>query len=176
MGGNGKDMNERFITQKAIVKHLLTSHDTSAGKTHVGIISNGNPPKAIVTIGKYHGDRLKTEIDKLPQRKSGLLLDSLIFANDRMFTSMNGARSGAKKSLIVFVNEKVKSGTSAIDAVGKKLKSSRINVIAISLDPSLNKEKISPASPSNEIFFYPPSLEELDVSLYPVVRATYPGL
>ena len=176
MGASTKDRDARLMTQKAIVKHILTSYDTSTGRTHVGIIDNGNPPKAVFTIGQYHGDRLKTEIDRLPQSKSGLLLDSLNFANDRMFTSMNGARSGARKSLIVFVNKKVKSDKSAIDSVGKELKNSGINVIVIGLDPSLDKENISGASPSNEIFFVPPVLEEVDMSLYPVVRATYPGM
>ena len=142
----------------------------------MGIISNGNPPKAVIAIGQYDGDRLKAEIDKLPQRKSGLLLDSLNFASDRMFTPMNGARSGAKKSLIVFVNEKVKSDKSAMDSVGKKLKNSGINVIVIGLDPSIDKENISAAFPSNEIFLFPLTLEELDLSVYPIVRATYPGV
>ena len=169
-------MNVRFMTQKTIVKHLLTSYDTSTGRTHVGIISNSNPPKAAVTIGQYHGDRLKEEIDKLPQRKSGLLLDSLNFATDQMFTPMNGARSGVKKSLIVFVNEKVKSDKSAMDSVGKKLKNSGINVIVIGLDPSMDKENISAAILSNEVFLFPPSLEELDLSLYPIVRASSPGV
>ena len=176
MGGGGKDIAAQFITQKEMVKHLLTSYDTLAGRTHVGIISNGNPPKAVVKIGQYHGDRLKTEIDKLPQRKSGLLLDSLNFAGDHMFTSVNGARSDAKKSLIVFVNEKVKSDKSALDSVGKKLKKSGINVIVVGLDLSVDKENISAASPSNEVFIFPPALEELDLSLYPIVRASYPGV
>ena len=174
MGANGKDV--RFMKQKATVKHLLTSYDTSNGRTRVGIISNGHPPKAVVTIGQYHRDRLKEEIDNLPQRKAGLLLDSLNFANDRMFASMNGARSGVKKSLIVFVNEKVKSDKSAIDSVGKKLKNSGINVIVIGLDPSLDRKNISAAFPSNEVFFFPPVLEELDLSIHPIIRATYPGL
>ena len=169
-------MTVRFMRQKDIAKHLLTSYDTSAGRTHVGIISNGNPPKAALTIGQYHGERLGAEIDMLPQRQSGLLLDSLIFANDRMFTSTNGARSGAKKSLIVFVNEKVKSDKYAMDSVGKKLKNAGINVIVIGLDPSLDKENISAAFPSNEVFFFPPSLEELDSSIYPIAQAFYPGL
>ena len=176
MGASADDKDARFVTQKAIVKHLLTSYDTSNGRTHVGIISNGHPPKAVVTIGQYHRDRLKEEIDKLLQGKAGLLLDSLNFANDRMFTSMNGARSDVKKSLIVFVNEKVKSDKSAIDSVGKKLKNSGINVIVIGLDPSLDRKNISAASPSNEVFLFPPSLEELDLSLYPIVRAIYPGM
>ena len=176
MGGSGKDTVARFMEQKAITKHLLTSYDTSAGRTHVGIISQGNPPKAVFTIGQYHGDRLKKEIDKLPQKEAGLLLDSLNFANDRMFTSINGARSGAKKSLIVFVNEKVKSDRSAMDSVGKKLKNSGINVIVIGLDPSLDKKNISAAFPSNDVFFFPPTLEEMDSSIYPIVRASYPGL
>ena len=176
MGTSGKDMSAPFMKQKAIVKHLLTSYYIVAGRTHVGIINNGNPPKAVVKIGKYHGDRLKKEIDKLPPRKSGLLLDSLNFANDRMFTSVNGARSDAKKSLIVFVNEKVKSDKSAMDSVGEKLKKSGINVIVIGLDPSLDKRNISAAFPSNEVFFFPPALEEIDSSIYPIVRASYPGL
>ena len=176
MGASGIDTDARFMAQKAVMKHLLTSYDTSAGRTHVGIISNGNPPKAALTIGQYHGNRLGTEIDMLPQRQSGLLLDSLNFANDRMFTSVNGARSGAKKSLIVFVNEKVKSDKSAIDLVGKKLNSSGINVIVISLDPSLDTDKLTAASPSNEVFFFPPFLEELDLSVFPIVRASYPGV
>ena len=176
MGASGKDRDARFMTQKAILKHLLTSYDTSAGRTHVGIISNETPPKAIFTIGQYNGDRLKKEIDKLPQKEAGLLLDSLNFANDRMFTSVNGARSGAKKSLIVFVNEKVKSDKSAMNSVGKKLKNSGINVIVIGLDPSLDTDKLTAASPSNEVFFFPPVLEELDLSVFPIVRASYPGL
>ena len=175
MGGSGKDKDARFMAQKEIVKHLLTSHHTSAGRTHVGIISQGNPPKAVFTIGQYHSDRLKKEIDKLPQKEAGLLLDSLNFANDRMFTSINGARSGAKKSLIVFVSEKVKSDKSSMDSVGKKLKNSGINVIVIVVDPSLDKENISAAFPSDDIFFFPPALKEMDSSIYPIARASYPG-
>ena len=176
MGTSGKDVSKRFMKQKAIVKHLLTSYDTVAGRTHVGIISNGNPPKAVVKIGQYHSDRLKAEIDNLPQSKSGLLLDSLNFANDHMFTLRNGARSGPERSLIVFVNEKTESDKSSMDSVRKKLKSSGINVIVIGLGPSLDKVNISAAFPSDNVFIFPPALEEMDSSIFPIVQASYPGL
>ena len=176
MGASGNNRYEIFNKQKEITKHFLTSYNTSAGKTHVGIISNGRPADVALPIGKYHGSRLTAEIDKLPNSKSEVLLDSLNFAKDRMFTAFNGARPGVKKSLVVFVNDKVKSDKDAIASVGKKLKNSGINVIVIGMDQNLEKDKIEAAFQRNDVFFFPPLLEEMDMLLYPVVRASYPGM
>ena len=176
MGASGNDGDERFNKQKEITRHFLTSYDTSPGKTHIGIISNGRPPKAAITIGKYHDGRLQTEIANLPNSKAQMLVDSLNFANDFMFTPVNGARPGVKKSLVIFLNDKVTSDKAAVESVGNKLKSSGINVIVIGMDPSLDGEKIGAVSPVHGVFFFPPLLEEMDILLYPVRRASYPGI
>ena len=176
IGASGDDSENRFKKQKEITKHLLTSYDTSAGKTHVGVISNGRPSQAAIAIGKYHGDTLISEIDGLANSNTEMLIDALNFANDDMFTARNGARPGVRKSLVLFVNdEKEKSDADALALLGKTLRGSGINVIVIGVNPSLESGKLKAVSPLNEVFFFPPLLEEIDMALYPVVRATYPG-
>lgn len=92
-----------------------------------------------------------------------------------MFTPRLGARPGVKKSLVVFINDKVQSDSDALALLGKTFRDSSINVIVIGLDPDVENEKLQALSPSQDIFFFPPLLDEIDMLLYPVVRAAYPG-
>lgn len=176
VGASGFDGEKRFTKQKKIIKHLLTSYNTTAGQAHVGVITNSRPVKTAIAFGVYHGSRLIEEIDRVQNTRKESLIDALRFANDDMFTMRNGARPSVKKSLVVFVNDQVESDSNALELVGKRLRQSGINVIIISMDPSVeNDDNIRSLSPSNYVFFFPPSLDELSMVLFPVVRATYPG-
>ncbi len=126
-------------------------------------------------FGEFTNDVLRSKIDELKNPNSNMLLAALNYANDEMFTSRNQARPGFKKSLVVFVNKEVQADNEALKIVGRKLRDSKINVIVIGMDPEADGVKMKAIADSNDVFFFPPSLEELDMIVYPIVRRTQPG-
>ena len=155
---------------------MLTSYDVAPGKTQVGLIQKGTTPRLIVKIGDAaDSNRLLSVIDSIGTNDDGRLLDALKFANDEMFKTRNGARPGYKRSLVVFVNEKIDAETNALKDIGIKLKDNGINVIVVGLNEEADKTKMMAVAPLNDVFFFPPLLDELDMALYPIVRSTYPG-
>ena len=175
VGTTGTSSKQRFNKQKKVIKHLLTSYDVSPGQTHVGIINNDKPTTVAMKFGEFTNDALRSKIDELKNPNSNMLLTALNYANDEMFTSRNLARPGFKKSLVVFVNKGVEADEDALKAVGRKLKNSKINVIVIGMDQEADGDKMKAIADSNDVFFFPPTLEELDMILYPIVRRTQPG-
>ena len=175
IGTTGKNSERGFDKQKKIIKHLLTSYDVSPGQTHVGIINNDKPTTVAMKFGEFTNEELRLKIDELKNPDSNMLLTALNYANDEMFTNRNQARPGFKKSLVAFVNKGVEADDEALKAVGRKLKDSKINVIVIGLDPEADGDKVKTIADSKDVFFFPPSLEELDMILYPIARRTQPG-
>ena len=175
VGATGTNSEQRFKKQKKIMKHLLTSYDVSPGQTHVGIINNDKPTTVAMKFGEFSNDALRSKIDELKNPNSNMLLAALNYANDEMFTIRNQVRPGFKKSLVVFVNKGVDSDDEALKIVGRKLRDSNINVIVIGIDPEADGDKMKAIANLNDVFFFPPLLEELGMILYPIVRRIQPG-
>ena len=175
VGATGTDSGKRFDKQKSIIKHLLTSYDVSPGQTHVGIINNDKPTTVAMKFGEFSNDALRSKIDELKNPNSNMLLAALNYGNDEMFTWRNQARPGFRKSLVVFVNKGIQADEDALKMVGRKLRDSKINIIVIGMDPEADGDKMKAIADSNDVFLFPPSLEELDMILYPIMRRMQPG-
>ena len=106
---------------------------------------------------------------------SGKLIDALTLASDQLFTVVNGARPAFKKSLVVFIDGKIDADKAALKAVGRELKNKGINVIVIDVTSKGDPKQLEELVPLHNVFFFPPKLDELDMTLYPVVRALQPG-
>ena len=177
VGASGDKGIELLQRQVKILNHMLTSYDIAPGKTHVGIVQKGKIPKVVIKFGEFKDlPTLNTAADNLGVNDVGTLRDALFVANDKLFSSSSGSRPGFKKSLVVFVNEKLDEDSKALEEVGKRLKENNINVIVIGLNEEADSEKLKKFAPLNHVFFFPPLLDELDMALYPVIRSTYPGM
>ena len=176
LGASGPNSVENFRKQKDIAKHLLSSYNTSPGNTQVSVVINTLPTTADIKFGQFHGANLLAAMEKLPNTKSESFSDALHFANDDLFKPRNGARPGLKKSLVVFVNDDIKDDSDGLLTITKNIKANGINLIVINMDPEANKDKMKAISGLNNVFFFPPLLEELDLALYPIIRAIYPGI
>ena len=168
---------ENARKQKTILKHLLTSYNVSPGKTHVGVIRNTKPKASIaLKIGQVqYPTALYNEIDKMKVTDSGTLIDALRLASDQLFTVVNGARPAFKKSLVVFIDGKIDADKAALKAVGRELKNKGINIIVIDVTSKGDTKQLEELVPLHNVFFFPPKLDELDMALYPIVRALQPG-
>ena len=176
IGASGYKAFETLQKQKRIIKHMLTSYDVAPGKTQVGFVQKGKVPTIAMKLGEFKNlEQITAAVDMLGVNDAGRLRDALIVANDRMFLSSYGGRPGFKRSLVLFVNEKLDEDINALEDVGKKLKDNGVNVIVVGLDEETDVEKLSALSPLNHVFFFPPLLDELDMLLYPVIKSTYPG-
>lgn len=178
IGATGPNSQETFDKQKKILKHMLRSYDVSPDRTHVGIISSGNPAKIDVKLGQVKDQKaLYSQIDQISLQKSDRdgVLAALNIAYNDMFTKVNGARLGFKKSLVVFVNDKLDADEDALKAVGEKLKESGVNVIVVGLSGKVDERQTKLIAPLYDVFFFPPQLDELDMSVYPITQAVYPG-
>ena len=176
IGASGYKAFETFQKQKRIIKHMLKSYDVAPGKTQVGFVQTGKFPTIAMKLGEFKNlEQITAAVDMLGVNDAGRLRDALIMANGRMFLSSYGGRPGFKRSLVVFVNEKLDEDINALEEVGKKLKDNGVNVIVVGLDEETDVEKLSALSPLNHVFFFPPLLDELDMLLYPVIKSTYPG-
>lgn len=177
VGAKEPQAAETARKQKTILKHLLTSYNVSPGNTHVGVIRNIKP-KAIIAlkIGQIQDPAaLYQEVDKMKTTDSGKLIDALRLSSDQMFTVANGARPAFKKSLVVFIDGKIDADKAALKLVGSQLKGKGINVIVIDIASKADPRQLKELVPLFNVFFFPPKLDELDMVLYPVIRALQPG-
>ena len=162
--------------QKAIVKEILKSHNIGPDKTHVGILQKTKPLKLSMKIGQFKEKQiLLDEIDKLRPGEPGELSGALKFVKDEMFDFNNGARRGFRKSLVVFVTNEEQEDKNALKTIGRDLLSKDVNVVVVAMNQTADPEKLKAISPENQVIFFPPQLEELDLAVYPVTRATFPG-
>lgn len=173
---NGPRDQEMFNKQKAVIKEILKSHNVGPDKTYIGFMQNTKPPTLSMKIGEFKEKQtLLSEIDKLKPVEPGNLSNALKFARDEMFDFNNGARRGFKKSLVVFVINDEKEEKAALKKMGRDLLSKDVNVIVVSLNQSADPAKLKQIAPKNQVIFFPPQLDNLDLVVYPVTRATFPG-
>ena len=176
MSANGPKDSEMLNKQKAIIKEILKSHNIGPDKTHVGIMQKMKPIRLSMKIGQFKEKQiLLGEIDKLRPGEPGELSSALKFARDEMFDLKNGVRRGFKKSLVVFVTNKGQQGKDALKNIGRDLLSKDVNVVVVALNQTADPEKLKAISPENQVIFFPPQLDELDLAVYPITRATFPG-
>ena len=176
MSANGPNDSEMLNKQKAIVKEILKSHNVGPDKTHVGILQKTKPLKLSMKIGQFKEKQiLLDEIDKLRPGEPGELSGALKFAKDEMFDFNNGARRGFRKSLVVFVTNEEQEDKNALKTIGRDLLSKDVNIVVVALNQTADPEKLKAISPENQVIFFPPQLDKLDLALYPVTRATFPG-
>ena len=177
LGAKGVQAVDNARKQKTILKHLLTSYNVSPGKTHVGIIRNTKLKASIaLKIGQVqYPTALYKEVEKMKVTESGKLIDALTLASDQLFTAVNGARPAFKKSLVVFIDDKIVADKAALKAVGRELKNKGITTIVIDVTSKGDLKQLEELVPLHNVFFFPPKLDELDMALYPVIRALPPG-
>ena len=177
VGASGAKGFEMLEKQKKIIKHMLQSYDVAPSKTHVGVIQKGLQPKIAIKLGQFKELlKLESAINQLGVNDAGRMVDSLRLADEKMFSSSYGGRPGYKKSLVVFVDKKIEEDKEGLEEAGKSLKNNGVNVIVIDLDEAAGKEDLKGIAPLNHVFFFPPLLDDLDMVLYPIVRAVHPGM
>lgn len=176
MGTSDRHANGILRKQKNIIKHLLKSYDVSPGKTHVGIIIRSNPSVISLELGQIKNrDLLYKQIDKIEVPEPGDLADALVIATNGVFSPFYGARSDFRKSLVVFVDGNFDSNKAALKSSAIKLKNNGVNMIVIDVSTEIDPRLMGEKDQVFDAFFFPPLLEDLDIALYPVVKAMQPG-
>ena len=177
LGGSGNEANEIVRKQKTIVKHMLKSYDVAQGKTHVGVISKTTPAAIKLKIGQIQNQaELYRSIEDMQlSGPTEELLKALQIASDNIFDSSNGGRPGYKNSLVVFVEKDIDLDNNAFKAAKERLKALGVNIIVIDVTSKVDPKKLSQLVPMHNVFFFPPLLDELDMSMYPLVKTMQPG-
>ena len=175
IGTSQLNANDLLRKQKEIVKHILNSYDISPGKTHAGIIIRSNPSAISLEIGQIKNrEMFYKQLDKIEIVGKGSLADALAIASNGVFSQRYGARPDFRKSLVVFVDGDLDADKAVLKSTGEKLRKKGVNMIVIDVSsgPDMHQRE---KTPYYDVFFFPPSLDDLEIALYPVVEAMQPG-
>ena len=152
-GTNGVKAVENFNTEKDLAKKIVEKYDVSKSATLVGAITYDDDAVLAWKIGDATEKRTTLDrINQLQRRGNGKnVLKALQIARSRLFSSENGARRNAPKTLVVFVDKVVESRQ--LDIVSKELEDNNINVIVITIGKEVLKTDVSGIArqPSNVI-------------------------
>lgn len=176
IGASVRQANDILRRQKRIVKEILNFYDVSSGKTHIGIITRSNPSVINLEIGQIKKrSLLYKHLDQIEIPEPGNHANALAVANNGVFSPVYGARPDFRKSLIIFVDGYYEEDKAALSSVAKKMESQGVKVIVIDSSSGRDPHLSDKDGRSYDVFFFPPSLDELELALYPVVTAMQPG-
>ena len=176
MGSSDNKARNILLKQKKIAVQLLNSFDVSPGKTHVGVIIRSSPSIIGLELGEFkERHRLYKQIDRIQITENGDLSGALAIASNGIFSPAYGARPDFGKSLVVFIDGYLHSDRAALRSVGEKMKRKGIRMIVIDVSSDIKPTSPDERTPFYDVFFFPPLLDELEIALYPVLKAMEPG-
>lgn len=178
LGTSDPDASRKFNFQKNFVNTLLEKFDISRDGTLTGVVSYGLPPSIEWRLGS-RVDKVSTKesINKL--RNSGYSTDidkAFALVNDTILKTSQGARPNTPKSVLMFVDKKSIGDQKKITDMAKYFKDEKIRLVIVGLGNAIDKEMLKPLAFDENSYFFPPSLEEIQPLVKPVVAAILPGM
>ena len=166
-----------FNAQIKSAKAMLDSYDISNTATLAGAITYGKAATLALPLGESRDrDSVKRKFDSLANPGSGNNMGAALqMARSSLFSQDNGAREGVPRSLVVFVSEKFSGNPAELGSEARALKEAGVKIIAVGLGSEINKDDVASLASDNDAVFFPPSLEEMDFYLYPIVQASLPS-
>ena len=119
---------------------------------------------------------VKNAVARIRYRGDGAnLREALEVARDQLFSVTQGARKNVPKTLIVFVDKKSSSVPAELSSVVESLRTKRIKIIAVGIGDEVDPKELQILADDNDALFFPPTLEELEHQVIPVVEASQSG-
>ena len=163
-----------YNAQVNFIRNMLQSYSISPRYTLVGAVMNGKTPLLRMRFGD--AVNYKTTISLLENARNqgdGNDLDvAFQIARTRMFSEENGARANTPKVLVVFVNDKVSGSLKDLGQEAKALRQDGVKIILVGYGENVDPSEVQDLV---DIWFFPDTLPEMSLLLYPVIMATYAG-
>ena len=177
-GASGKETAEELAYQKKFVKSMLDKYDISPKTTQIGAITYGREAVVAMPLGGA-ANKVSTvhAIDGIRIPGDGNNLKrALEVARDRLFVEKLGARRNVPKTLILFTNKKLLNLPSELAIIASSLEKRGIKIVVVGIGSEVDKKQLAKLAEDKNTFFFPPSLEEMERNVLPVVEASKPGI
>ena len=177
-GASGPEATIIFTAQKAFVRTLLDKYDISTNSTLVGIISYGRDASVNVKFGDaLSKEATRNAIQKLNNPGNGANVNRAFeLAKTSLFSETAGARRGAPKSLLLFVNRKLTENEKQSIKLIKDLEDSGVKVVVIGVGDDVDNGQLQNFVSSKKDLFLPKRIKELQKEIDGVRKALLPGI
>ena len=176
-GASGKNARNTFDAEKSFATKLLDQYNISPTQTLIGAVTYAKDASVTMPFGSATSkEGVKNAIARLRYPGDGAnLRKALEVARDQLFSVTQGARRNVPKTLIVFVDKKSSSVPAELSSVVESLRTKRIKIIAVGIGDEVDPKELQILADDKDALFFPPTLEELERQVIPVVEASQPG-
>ncbi len=176
-GADGSNADATLNAEKELIKKVIDRVDIGPSAILVGAILYESTPEVVFKLGDYvTRQQLKQAVDGIQRSKGGNdIIKGLQMVRDQLFNERYGARRNVPKTLIVFVDKRLRSENEVkqVVRIARDLREKRVKIIAIGIGREVNKKLLT--SLTNDKIFHPPTLESVGDILTGVSEASKPG-
>ncbi len=176
-GADGSNADATLNAEKELIKKVIEKFDIGPSAILVGSVLYESTPDLVFQLGDYvTRQQLKRGIDgRRRSRRGGDVIKGLEMVRDQLFNERYGARRNVPKTLIVFVDKRLRSESEVKQAVrlARDLREKGVKITAIGIGSEVDKKLLT--SLTNDKIFHPPTLESVDDVLTGVSEASKPG-
>lgn len=152
-GANGMNARRTFNKEKDFVEKLVTESDISQTETLFGAIYYDRDARMVLKIGDAISKQ--TTINRMQQiqrsQSGNSLRKGLELALEDSFSTENGARIGAMKTLVVFT-DKTEARNQRLDDVASGLKQFGGKVVLVAIGPEVRKKDVAGIASEPKLF------------------------
>ncbi len=177
-GADGSNADATLNAEKALIKKVVDKFDIGPSAMLLGSVLYESTPDLVFKLRDYATrQQLKDAIDGIRRVRGGSdIVKGLEMVRDQLFNERNGARRNVPKTVIVFVNRRLRSDNEArqVARIARDLREKGVKIIAIGIGKEADKRLVT--SLTNDKTFYPPNLDSVDDVLTGVTEASKPGM
>ena len=176
LGAAGSNAAAIFKTELDFAKSLISSYIISPSQTQVGAITYGAGANLAFSLNAHSSkSAVSSALGGVRNPGNGANIGAALqLARTSLFSQENGARDKVQKTLVIFANEKFGGNNAEIQTELQALRAAGIRIVIVGIGGNVDKKQVNEIASHNAVFF-PLLLEEMDLYLYPVYRATLRG-
>ena len=165
---------------KELLKSLVRKFTNNNDRVQISVVSFSDYAMQNIKFNTYSDSkRLNKTIDEIPLINSLSRIDvALRMAQNEMFTSSNGARSKARKILIVLTDGSQSNykGYENPVAVSNELRNNNIEIIAVGFGKTIDVEKLQGiAGGKDNTYFFPSQYNSINIDVVDELTKLVPG-
>ena len=159
VGSNTKD---GVLNQVKFILQMLPKYSISLLSTQFGVVSSTSGNIILSFTNGAIKDNIIDTLNKLnyPIRNFNFL-KALKYANKNLFTSANGARMDAKKSLVVFIDDNIE--VVSIEKHIKDIKEKDVKIVFVVMNETVDTSILDKMADGNIVKVNPP-IDEADIN------------
>lgn len=144
-GAHGKDAGKDFNQQKELANEVIQRYNVSSQLALFSLVEIGEAPNIALKFTNIHKHRLYSAILKLTNKALQSPIDvlkNIKFVNKFVFTTENGARDGAGREIILFMNDKSKNNDEELNEAVSELDNNNVKITVVPVGKNVDSKEV----------------------------------